>query len=103
MCGTPSYLAPEVVAQNGITGYGNVVDAWSIGVIVFCMYVLMFDLLVHYPHALTRLTNCSPFDDSTGPADLRERIRTRVVIWSVLRARGLSKNGACRDFFATAQ
>ncbi|KAF9023946.1 Pkinase-domain-containing protein [Hymenopellis radicata] len=75
MCGTPSYLAPEVVTQNGITGYGNVVDAWSIGVIVFCM-----------------LTNSSPFDDSAGPADIRERIRTRQICWSVLRERNLTVN-----------
>ena len=36
MCGTPSYLAPEVV-QNNEHGYGYVVDSWSVGVIVFSM------------------------------------------------------------------
>jgi serine/threonine/tyrosine protein kinase RAD53 len=34
MCGTPSYLAPEVVEQPE-GGYDNLVDAWSVGVIVF--------------------------------------------------------------------
>jgi serine/threonine protein kinase len=39
MCGTPSYLAPEVVKQENNEGYDNVVDSWSVGVIVFSMYV----------------------------------------------------------------
>lgn len=38
MCGTPSYLAPEVV-QNNVNGYGHGVDSWSVGVIVFSMWV----------------------------------------------------------------
>ena len=40
MCGTPSYLAPEVVKQNGTEGYQQVVDSWSVGVIVYSMWVL---------------------------------------------------------------
>jgi len=40
MCGTPSYLAPEVVKQENREGYDNLVDSWSVGVIVFSMYVL---------------------------------------------------------------
>jgi serine/threonine/tyrosine protein kinase RAD53 len=39
MCGTPSYLAPEVVKQDSREGYDNVVDSWSVGVIVFSMSV----------------------------------------------------------------
>ena len=39
MCGTPSYLAPEVV-QNSANGYGHGVDSWSVGVIVFSMWAL---------------------------------------------------------------
>lgn len=39
MCGTPVYLAPEVVNQAPNEGYDQVVDSWSVGVIVFSMCV----------------------------------------------------------------
>lgn len=39
MCGTPVYLAPEVVNQAPNEGYHQVVDSWSVGVIVFSMCV----------------------------------------------------------------
>jgi serine/threonine protein kinase len=39
MCGTPSYLAPEVVLQTNHEGYDQLVDSWSVGVIVFSMFV----------------------------------------------------------------
>lgn len=74
MCGTPSYLAPEVV-QNNEGGYGYVVDSWSVGVIVFSM-----------------LTVSSPFIEDEG-MDIRLRIETRTTEWSLLTSRGFSKEG----------
>ncbi|KAJ7103964.1 kinase-like domain-containing protein, partial [Mycena belliarum] len=35
MCGTPSYLAPEVVSQQNSSGYDSLIDSWSVGVILF--------------------------------------------------------------------
>lgn len=35
MCGTPLYLAPEVLTANGQKSYGAEVDVWSLGVIFF--------------------------------------------------------------------
>ncbi|KAL4713995.1 hypothetical protein ACJJTC_005626 [Scirpophaga incertulas] len=35
MCGTPLYLAPEVLRANGQRFYGPEVDVWSLGVIFF--------------------------------------------------------------------
>ena len=36
MVGTPQYLAPEVVMQSKHNpGYENVVDSWSVGIIVY--------------------------------------------------------------------
>lgn len=34
-CGTPTYLAPEIVTGGGISRYGRAVDCWSLGVILF--------------------------------------------------------------------
>lgn len=35
MCGTPNYIAPEIV--EGIVGHSYEVDVWSIGVICYAM------------------------------------------------------------------
>ncbi|XP_054628569.1 coiled-coil domain-containing protein 180-like [Dunckerocampus dactyliophorus] len=35
LCGTPSYLAPEVFTHAATTGYSLAVDAWSLGVLLF--------------------------------------------------------------------
>ena len=35
LCGTPSYLAPEVLSTAGTGGYSKAVDLWSLGVILF--------------------------------------------------------------------
>lgn len=36
MVGTPQYLAPEVVMQSKQQpGYDNLVDSWSVGIIVY--------------------------------------------------------------------
>lgn len=74
MCGTPSYLAPEVV-QNNQGGYGYVVDSWSVGVIVFSM-----------------LTVSSPFIENEE-MDIRMRIETRTTEWSLLINKGFSPQG----------
>ncbi|XP_068633147.1 ovarian-specific serine/threonine-protein kinase Lok-like [Battus philenor] len=39
MCGTPLYLAPEVLQANGQSCYGPDVDVWSLGVIFFVCLV----------------------------------------------------------------
>ena len=57
MCGTPAYLAPEVVTQTNNEGYDQIVDSWSVGVIVFCMCVLVSPLLLSLlPYLMHRLT-----------------------------------------------
>ncbi|KAF8993679.1 kinase-like domain-containing protein [Cyathus striatus] len=74
MCGTPSYLAPEVVKQQNEEGYDNLVDSWSVGVIVFSM-----------------LTNAAPFIEDENQPDIRTRIAERRVDWSILRNADVSE------------
>ncbi|XP_029365884.1 serine/threonine-protein kinase Chk2 [Echeneis naucrates] len=57
LCGTPSYLAPEVFTQASTTGYGLAVDAWSLG-------VLLFVCLGGYP----------PFHESFGRQSITDQI-----------------------------
>ncbi|KAJ3886995.1 CAMK/RAD53 protein kinase [Lentinula edodes] len=61
MCGTPAYLAPEIVTQTNMQGYDNLVDSWSVGAIVFSM-----------------LTNASPFIEDENQPDIRVRISTLI-------------------------
>ncbi|KAH0828081.1 kinase-like domain-containing protein [Lanmaoa asiatica] len=68
MCGTPSYLAPEVVMQSDQQpGYSHLVDSWSLGVIVFSM-----------------LTSASPFIEDENQRDMKVRIAKRTIDWSSL-------------------
>uniref|UniRef100_A0AAX7V9D5 Serine/threonine-protein kinase Chk2 n=1 Tax=Astatotilapia calliptera TaxID=8154 RepID=A0AAX7V9D5_ASTCA len=57
LCGTPSYLAPEVFTHASTTGYGLAVDAWSLG-------VLLFVCLGGYP----------PFHESFGHQSVTDQI-----------------------------
>uniref|UniRef100_A0A3Q0QTN8 Checkpoint kinase 2 n=1 Tax=Amphilophus citrinellus TaxID=61819 RepID=A0A3Q0QTN8_AMPCI len=57
LCGTPSYLAPEVFTHASTTGYGLAVDAWSLG-------VLLFVCLGGYP----------PFHESFGHQSITDQI-----------------------------
>ncbi|XP_067910807.1 serine/threonine-protein kinase Chk2 isoform X3 [Heterodontus francisci] len=57
LCGTPTYLAPEVLLGAGAGWYSKAVDCWSLGVILFIC-------LGGYP----------PFSDQIKDMDLRDQI-----------------------------
>ncbi|GAA6010087.1 hypothetical protein JCM11491_005861 [Sporobolomyces phaffii] len=79
MCGTPTYLAPEVILNpNPQAGYSPAVDAWSIGVVLFSL-----------------LTCQTPFDESES-TPLPQRMRERRVDFDFLIGEGLSE--LCVDF-----
>lgn len=73
MCGTPTYLAPEVILQgpNG-PGYSFAVDAWSVGVIIYSC-----------------IANASPFQED-DQLPLAERIHTRKPDLQLLDDMGCS-------------
>lgn len=72
MCGTPAYIAPEVILQGAKGGYETVVDSWSVGVIVFSM-----------------LTCMGPFLENSE-LDVVTRVNTRVVQWNLLLDRHIT-------------
>ncbi|KIR31834.1 CAMK protein kinase, partial [Cryptococcus deuterogattii MMRL2647] len=77
MVGTPQYLAPEIVMQTDQRpGYENVVDSWSVGIIVYSM-----------------MTKALPFDeDSRLPVEQRIRARfTQPPDISLLEQRNVSR------------
>ncbi|NXN96759.1 CHK2 kinase, partial [Rhinopomastus cyanomelas] len=57
LCGTPTYLAPEVLNSLGTAGYSRAVDCWSLGVILFVC-------LCGYP----------PFNEQNTRLSLRDQI-----------------------------
>ena len=53
MCGTPEYLAPEIVKGNNTSGYGKSVDWWAVGILIFEMlsgyfihFIILFILFI---------------------------------------------------------
>ncbi|XP_064612779.1 serine/threonine-protein kinase Chk2-like isoform X3 [Liolophura sinensis] len=56
-CGTPTYLAPEILETAGVGSYTKAIDCWSLGVILFIC-------LVGYP----------PFSDERKDMDLPKQI-----------------------------
>ncbi|GAA5964878.1 hypothetical protein JCM3765_005809 [Sporobolomyces pararoseus] len=79
MCGTPTYLAPEVILNpNPAAGYSPAVDAWSIGVVIFSL-----------------LTCQTPFDESES-TPLPQRMKERQVDFNYLLSEGFSP--MCVDF-----
>jgi calcium/calmodulin-dependent protein kinase I len=75
-CGTPGYVAPEVLMA---TGYGKPVDLWSVGVI---MYTLLSGYTPFYGEDQTQL-----FD-----AIVRGEYQFEEEYWSEISEEGKTKS-----------
>ncbi|XP_019859468.1 PREDICTED: serine/threonine-protein kinase Chk2-like, partial [Amphimedon queenslandica] len=76
LCGTPSYLAPEVIKSAGLGGYSKAVDCWSLGVILYIM-------LGGYP----------PFSDEIREHSLHDQICQGIYSFPPAYWNGVSKDG----------
>lgn len=39
LCGTPNYIAPEILSKTGSRGHDNKVDTWAVGVICYALLI----------------------------------------------------------------
>lgn len=67
LCGTPSYVAPEVLAHHTTRRYGKEVDIWSLGVVLYiclCGFPPFSDELKtpEFPHDLSAQIKGALFD-----------------------------------------
>ncbi|KAF7731938.1 hypothetical protein EC973_007769 [Apophysomyces ossiformis] len=60
-CGTPNYVAPEILDPAGTRAYGKACDLWSLGVI-------MYICLCGFP----------PFNEELGPPPMKQQIREGI-------------------------
>ena len=75
LCGTPNYLAPEIIKTSGMGHYNSKVDIWSLGVILFIM-------LAGYP----------PFSNEYEDLPLVEQIKKARFSFSDESWNSVSKN-----------
>ncbi|KAL4223284.1 Checkpoint kinase 2 [Mactra antiquata] len=75
-CGTPTYLAPEILVTAGTGSYTKAIDAWSLGVILFIC-------LAGYP----------PFSDDRKDMDLPKQIMGGHYTFPKQYWKGVSDDG----------
>jgi len=75
-CGTPNYLAPEILKTAGMGAYTKAIDCWSLGVILFIWWIqLTENLLISFWQALLqeyRRHTLQTVCDSSPPNQLQK-------------------------------
>ena len=82
VCGTPTYVAPEILAE---TGYGVKVDVWATGVI-------MYILLVGFPPFSSRTNNQEELFDQVithlirhGPHGIANCVHLACIVIDIIK------------------
>lgn len=89
LCGTPSYVAPEILAEGRHRKYTKAVDIWSLGVVLYiclCGFPPFSDELTSrdFPYTLSqqiksgRFDYPSPYWDSVGDPACKLAFRSHV-------------------------
>ena len=81
LCGTPNYIAPEILSKSGIRGHDNKVDTWAIGVICYAM-----------------LMGTPPFQSKTQQ-EIYSKLRTLEYEWKIDSKNYISQQA--KDFVAS--
>ncbi|KAJ7762470.1 kinase-like domain-containing protein [Mycena metata] len=85
--GTKVFMAPEIVTRLSTDSpYTNLVDSWSVGVILFLMCVFFFDLPPEKPKQ-PRFTGKTPFPTSITALEVKRLMTNRLIEWRHLDER----------------
>ena len=83
-CGTPGYVAPEVLAvktRGNKAGYGKPVDMWSVGVIV---YILLCGFPPFYHESNSKLFELIQRAEYSFPSPYWDEVRRMFSVWYCL-------------------
>lgn len=79
-CGTPEYLAPEILEQ---VGHSFPVDWWALG-------ILTYEMIVGFPPFYT--------GNSTNNTKMYELIKNKPVFFPDAKKHGIHMSAQCKDF-----
>ena len=80
-CGTPAYLAPEIVREQGYRGFGA--DIWSLGVLLYCLLTGSMPFKASSIDELHKLIIKGDFefpDNVNLSSDARDLIKSMLVV-----------------------
>lgn len=93
-CGTPTYLAPEVLLTAGNGTYTPLIDVWSLGVILYVWWVYEsfspFSSPLFWSFIYTSLVGYPPFTDERKDCDLKTQITNGLYDFPDIYWKGVS-------------